>query len=221
MSHHHRHLLPHLPGALFPGDDQGRAQSREHGQAAQAGDQAVRSRRALPRDGSVRRLSRDHLAAQSADRGHRRRQARPDAGAHRQRCHGGAVPQASRAVSDFCRCGIAERRGRLGRGGAARGQGSRRLRHPGLHAERRASARRSDLRAGVRDHGRARPADLAASGARRDASPTIPPRRSRATNCGGASAGPTTRRSRWCGWRSADCSTAIRSSRSSPTISAA
>ena len=121
----------------------------------------------------------------------------------------------------FVAARVDDRRRGLGEGGAARGQGARRRRHPDLHQRRRPAARRSRLRADLRDHGRARPADLAASGAHRQPCRTIRPSRSRASRCGGASAGPTTPRWRWCGWCSAACSTAIPGSRSSPTISAA
>ena len=49
----------------------------------------------------------------------------------------------------------------------------------------------------------------------------IRPNRNRGLKCGGASAGLTTRRSPWRGLCSAACSTAIRTSRSSPITSAA
>ena len=71
------------------------------------------------------------------------------------------------AFSDLRRGGVDDRRRGLGQGGAARGQGARRRRHPDLHQYRRAAARRSGVRADVRHHGGARPADLAASGAHR------------------------------------------------------
>ena len=73
----------------------------------------------------------------------------------------------------------------------------------------RPAARRAGLRAALRRHGAARPADLAAS---RPAPPPcriIRPSRNPASRCGGASVGPTTPRSPWCGWCSAACSTAI------------
>ena len=97
-----------------------------------------------------------------ADRRHRAR-----AGAHRQRRHGGAVRAPPRALSDLRRGGVDDRRRGLGEGGAARGQGARRRRHPDLHQCRGQAARRSRLRADLRHHGRARPADLAASRAHR------------------------------------------------------
>lgn len=53
------------------------------------------------------------------------------------------------------------------------------------------------------------------------AMPDYPAEKNRASKCGGASIGPMRPRSPCCAWCSPACSTAIRSSRSSPTISAA
>ena len=76
-------------------------------------------------------------------------------------------------------------------------------------AARRPAARRAGVRAALRRHGAARPADLAASGAHRGDAGLSGRDRNRASRCGGASAGPTTPRSPWCGWCFAACSTAI------------
>ena len=84
-------------------------------------------------------------------------------------------------------------------------------RRPDLHQHRRPSARRAALPAVLRSDGRARPADLAASGAHLQRCRTMRPSRARASRCGGASAGPTRPRSRWRGWCSTASTTAIRS----------
>ena len=65
----------------------------------------------------VRRLPADHLAAQSADRGHRQARRRHEPRAHRQRRHGRAVPQAPGALSGLRRRAVHDRCRRLGRGG--------------------------------------------------------------------------------------------------------
>ena len=86
-----------------------------------------------------------------------------------------------------------------------------RARRADLHQHRRPSARRAALPAVLRGDGRARPADLAASGAHLGDGRTTPPSRARASRCGGASAGPTRPRSRCAGWCSTASTTAIRS----------
>ena len=98
---------------------------------------------------------------------------------------------------------------------------ARRRRHPDLHQYRRAG--RSMIRPSSRSSP-PWPSSTCRSGCIRPAPPpcrTTRPSRNRASRCGGASAGRTKPRWRWCGWCSTGCSTAIRSSRSSPITSAA
>ncbi len=195
--------------------------TRQHRRAAAQHHQTVRSRRAFPRHGRDRRLSADHLAAQSGDRGHRAAGRRPQPRAHRQRRHGRAVPEISGPLSGLCRRTVPDRCRRLDRGSAARGQGSRRDGRADLHQRRRRPARRAEIRTDLRLHGRAR---RYRSGCIRSAPlrcRIIRPRRNRASRCGGASTGRTRRPWRCCAWCSAACSTVIRTSRSSRTISAA
>ena len=128
--------------------------------------------------------------------------------------------QASRPVSGVRRGGVDARRRFLDRRGRARHQDGR-TRRADLHQHRRPSARRAALPAVLRGDGRR---TTCRSGCIRRAPRrcrTTPPSRARASRCGGASAGPTRPRSRCAGWCSTASTTGIRSSRSSPTISAA
>ena len=86
----------------------------------------------------------------------------------------------------------------------------RRARRADPHQHRRQAARRSGVRAVLRDHEQAQQADLAAPGARRQF-PRLPERdRNRNTKSGGPSAGPTRPRRRWRGWCSPRSWTNIR-----------
>src|ERR1043165_1388147 len=62
----HRHLHAHSPGPLLPGDVARLAETPEHRRAAARGEEAVRSRSALRRDGYARRLCPGDLAAEPA-----------------------------------------------------------------------------------------------------------------------------------------------------------
>ena len=119
------------------------------------------------------------------------------------------VRQASRPLRRLRRRAVPDRRHGLGRGGQARDQRSRRRRRADFLA--RLPAGRSTSRSSSRCLPPWR-SSTGRSGCIRRAPPrcrTTRPSRNRASKCGGASAGPTTPRSPWCGWPSAACSTAI------------
>ena len=156
----------------------------------------------------IGRLPPDHLAAQSADRGHCRRRGGQEPRTGRQRRHGRTVREASRPLPGVRRGGVAARR----RGGDRRGRPRHqdgRARRADLHQHRRPPARRAALPAVLCGDGGARSADLAASGAHLGDDRTTPPSRNRASKCGGASAGPTRPRSRCAVWCSTASTTAI------------
>ena len=166
--HDHRHLLPHLSGPFFPGNEQGRAEPQQYRQAAARHQKTVRSRRAFQGNGRS-----SAITGRSSRCPIRRSRTSPsrDVGlatcAHRQRFDGRVVPQISRTLSGLRRRAVPDRRRGLGGGGAPRRQGSRRPRRAALHQHRRPPARRAGVRADLRHHGRARSADLAASGRHR------------------------------------------------------